>query len=205
MSGLSLPAGELAKSANVAPQTASEHLSRLLQGKLLSAEIQGRHRYYRLASSQVATIIEALALIAPQTNDPVRQTTPLNNPFRFARTCYNHLAGTLAVQIAEALQEGGLLAPARDNDYALTNQGRVWCEEWGIGLEQIKSGRGAFARACLDWTERRHHLAGRLGTALLQRLFELKWVVRIDKTRIVRVTTRGQEHLHQLFGIEFKS
>jgi DNA-binding transcriptional ArsR family regulator/DNA-binding PadR family transcriptional regulator len=204
MGGLALPAGELAMSANVAPQTASEHLSKLLEAKLLKAEIQGRHRYYRLASPEVAAVIEALATLAPRANGSMRDEAREKNPLRFARSCYNHFAGALAVEITEAFEERGILIPTRDKRYRVTDQGRLWFEKLGMKLEEIKSGHSAIARACLDWTERRHHLAGPLGTALLQRFFELKWLVRIDKTRRVRVTAKGQEQLHKLLGIEFR-
>jgi len=104
MGGVALPAGELARSANVAPQTASAHLAKLLEGKLLDAEVQGRHRYYRLASSEIGAVIEALATVAPPMKARVRQETGQTNPLCFARTCYNHFAGALAVQINEALR-----------------------------------------------------------------------------------------------------
>lgn len=204
MGGQALPAGELAMSAHVAPQTASSHLSKLLEGKLISAEIQGRHRYYRLASPEVGAVIEALATLAPHTKALLRQKTSDANPLRYARTCYNHFAGTLAVQINEALQQRKLLAPEPDKQYRVTNGGRVWFQELGIDIAQMRSNRSGFARECLDWTERRHHLAGALGTALLHRFFEMKWLVRVDKTRLVRVTSKGQEHLRKLLGIEFR-
>jgi DNA-binding transcriptional ArsR family regulator len=201
MSGLALPAGELAMTANVAPQTASAHLSKLLEGKLLKAEVQGRHRYYRLASAEISAVIEALASVAPRKKLQTAQQTEKNNPLRFARVCYNHFAGRLAVQINDALQERGLLALRRDKEYMITSKGQGWFTELGIDFANMKSRRSAFARPCLDWTERRHHLAGTLGTALLQRFFELKWVARIDKTRALRVTHKGQEQLSKLLGI----
>jgi DNA-binding transcriptional ArsR family regulator len=204
MGGVALPAGELARSANVAPQTASAHLSKLLEGKLLGAEVQGRHRYYRLARPEIGAVIEALATVAPRTKAQLRQETGPGNPLRFARTCYNHFAGSLAVQINEALQERGLLAPERNKQYRVTEEGRVWFEELGVKIAEIQPGRSAFARQCLDWTERRHHLAGALGTALLQRFFELRWVARMDRTRAVRVTHKGQEQLGKLLGIHLK-
>ena len=204
MGGLALPAGELAMSANVAPQTASAHLSRLLEGKLLRAEAQGRHRYYRLASPEIATAIEALANVAPRAKVHIQQETDSSNPLRFARTCYNHFAGTVAVRINDALQDRRLLALSRGKEYRLTSEGQRWFKELGIDIETMKSRRCVFARPCLDWSERRHHLAGTLGTALLQRFFELKWVVRIDKTRALRVTYEGQEQLSKLLAINFK-
>ncbi len=204
MGGLALPAGELAMSANVAPQTASAHLSKLVEGKLLRAEVQGRHRYYRLASPEIGAVIEALATVAPRTTAQVRRETDKSNPLRFARTCYNHFAGILAVQINDALQERGFLALTREKQYRVTDEGRDWFEKLGIDIAAMESNRSGFARQCLDWTERRHHLAGALGTALLQRFFELKWVVRIDKTRAVRITHKGQEQLSKMLAINFK-
>jgi DNA-binding transcriptional ArsR family regulator len=204
MGGLARPAGELAMSANVAPQTASAHLSKLLEGKLVRAEVQGRHRYYRLASPEVGALMETLATLAPRSKQPVQQKTAESNPLAFARTCYSHLAGTLAVQINDAFEERGILIPGRDKQYRVTDEGRAWFEKLGIDIAALQSTRGNLARECLDWTERRHHLAGVLGTELLQRFFQMKWVARIDKTRAVRVTTKGQEQLRKLLGIEFR-
>ncbi|HZR28882.1 MAG TPA: helix-turn-helix transcriptional regulator [Terriglobales bacterium] len=204
MGGLALPAGELAMSANVAPQTASAHLSKLVQGRLLKAEIQGRHRYYRLASAEIAAAIEALAAVAPRPGTKDRRESEEPNPLRFARTCYTHFAGTLAVEINDALQKRSFLIPGPDRQYRITADGRLWFEKLGIDMAGMKSGRSDFARQCLDWTERRHHLAGALGTELLQQFFELKWMARIGKTRAVRVTHRGQEQLSKLLGIRFR-
>jgi DNA-binding transcriptional ArsR family regulator len=202
MGGLALPAGELAMCANVSPQTASSHLSKLLDAALLSAEVQGRHRYYRLASPAIGSVIESLMTLVPMTNLPGQRESQRNNPLRFARTCYNHLAGTVAVGINEALQQRGFLVTERTSRYQATEEGRLWFEKFGIDLDQIKSSRSGFARQCLDWTERRHHLAGALGTALLHRMFELKWITRIDKTRAVRVTQKGREQLGKLLELE---
>ncbi|MBV9158589.1 MAG: helix-turn-helix transcriptional regulator [Acidobacteriaceae bacterium] len=204
MGGLARPAGELAISANVAPQTASAHLSKLVNGKLIEAEVQGRHRYYRLASPEVGAVIEALATLAPRTKQPVPQKKSDSHPLAFARTCYSHLAGTLAVQINDALQQRGILIPTRDKLYRVTKEGRLWFSALGIPIAEIESNRSNLARQCLDWTERRHHLAGALGTELSQRFFEMKWVARLDRTRAVRVTTKGQEQLRKLLGIEFR-
>ena len=205
MGGLARPAGELAMSANVAPQTASAHLSKLLEAKLLTAEVQGRHRYYRLAKPEVGVAIEALASLAPRTTLSTRLKGDETNPLAFARTCYNHLAGTLAVEINDVLQQRGALIPKRDKQYRVSSEGRLWFKELGVDIPEIQpNGSNYVARQCLDWTERRHHLAGALGTALLQRFFEMRWIARIDKTRAVRVTTKGQEQLRKLLGIDFR-
>lgn len=187
------------------PKTASSHLSKLLEAKLLSAEVQGRHRYYRLAGPEIGSVIESLATVTPLPNFVAQRASERNNPLRFARTSYNHLAGTLAVGINEGLQQHGFLIPDRDKQYRATEDGRLWFEKFGIDLNEIKPSRSGFACQCLDWTERRHHLAGAFGTALLERLFELKWIVRVDKTRAVRVTHKGREQLGKLLGITFNS
>ncbi len=211
MGGLALPAGELAMCANVAPQTASAHLAKLVEGKLLCAEVQGRHRYYRLAGPEIAAAIEALGTAASgpggqskyQTKDRDEFEAVLN-PLRYARTCYSHFAGTLAVEINDALQQRGFLVPGEEKRYRVTADGQLWFEKLGIDFEKIKSARSGLARQCLDWTERRHHLAGALGTALLEQFFELKWMARIGKTRAVRVTHKGQEQLGKLLRIRFR-
>jgi DNA-binding transcriptional ArsR family regulator len=205
MGGLALPAGELAMRANVAPQTASSHLSKLLEAKLLNLEVQGRHRYYSLAGPEIGSIIESLMTIAPTPKLLAQSESERNTPLRFARTCYNHLAGTVAVQICQAFQEHGLLVTAGNKQYGVTADGRLWFERFGIILDEIKSSHSGFARQCLDWTERRHHLAGALGTVLLQRLFELKWIVRVDRTRAVHITYKGQEQLSKLLGVKLNA
>jgi DNA-binding transcriptional ArsR family regulator len=203
MGGLALPAGELALCANVAPQTASAHLSKLLDGKLLSVEVQGRHRYYRLSSPEIGSVIESLATVAPLPISFAQRESERDNPLRFARTCYNHLAGAVAVEINDALQQHGFLVTERHKQYRATLDGRLWFEKLGIDLDHVQPSRDSFARQCLDWTERRHHLAGALGAALLERLFELKWMARLDRTRAVRVTHQGRDHLGKLLGVTF--
>jgi DNA-binding transcriptional ArsR family regulator len=208
MGGIALPAGELAMRANVAPQTASAHLAKLVQGQLLRAEVQGRHRYYRLANPEIATAVEALGAIAPKpqsrSGTPAEDGHELANPLRFARTCYSHFAGTLAVEINDALGQRGFLAPGEGRHYRVTADGQAWFERLGIDFHKIRSGSSGLARPCLDWTERRHHLAGALGTALLERFFTLEWMARVGKTRAVRVTHKGQEQLNRLLGIRFR-
>jgi DNA-binding transcriptional ArsR family regulator len=203
MGGLAFPAGELAMRANVAPQTASSHLSKLLDAKLLSVEVKGRQRYYRLAGPEIASVIESLMTAAHRPTSPIRCGFERGSPLRFARTCYDHLAGRVAVEIFEAFQQLGLLISERDNQYRATEEGRLWFEKFGINLDEIKFRRRGFARQCLDWTERRYHLAGALGSAFLQRLFELRRIVRTDKTRAVRVTHNGREQLGKLLGVKF--
>ena len=199
LDGRALPAGELAFSANVAPQTASGHLAKLVEGGLLRVETQGRHRYYRLAGPDVGTALEALGELAPPPR--VRDREPEEvKLLRFARTCYNHLAGRLAVDINRAMQRRGFLAPITEKQCELTELGSQWLVE--IAPERpLKLGRrDEVGRLCLDWTERQHHLGGSLGSALLNRLCERKWIVRM-RGRAVRLTVNGRIELGKQLGL----
>jgi DNA-binding transcriptional ArsR family regulator len=199
LDGRALPAGELAFSANVAPQTASGHLAKLVEGGLLSVETQGRHRYYRISGSDVGTALEALGELAPSPR--VRDREPEQvRVLRFARTCYNHLAGRLAVDIHHAMQRMGLLAPATEKRCELTELGRKWFAEIA-GDGPLKLGRReAAAWLCLDWTERQHHLGGPLGCTLLNCLCQRKWIVRM-RSRAVRLTVDGRLELGKHLGL----
>ena len=199
LDGRALPAGELAFSANVAPQTASGHLAKLVEGGLLSVETQGRHRYYRLAGPDVGTALEALGELAPAPR--VRDREPEEvKLLRFARTCYNHLAGRLAVDINHAMQRRGLLAPVTAKQCELTELGRKWLLEIARGRPLKLGPREGMARMCLDWTERQHHLGGPLGCTLLNCLCERKWVVRM-RGRAVRVPVNGRLELGHELGL----
>jgi DNA-binding transcriptional ArsR family regulator len=204
MSGLTLPAGELAMTANVTPQTASEHLAKLVQGRLLSVERQGRHRYYRLASTEVADAVEALLVLSAR----VRMGTAGGAPSRaevgsmaYARSCYGHLAGWLGVQIAEKLEERGLIEASSAKTYQVTAPGREWFAAIGVEVPSSAAAQKKLARRCLDWTERRHHLAGTLGCAMYKRFRELRWLAPVRDTRVVRVTVEGRTRVSKLLKI----
>jgi DNA-binding transcriptional ArsR family regulator len=202
MGGIALPAGELAHIANVAPQTASAHLGRLVDGHLLNVERQGRHRYYRLANSQVAEAIEALLVLTarPRSNEKAGNTSePAAGSVAYARTCYSHLAGRVGVQIADALEARGLLVRADAKAYAVTSSGIAWFATLGIEIVTARTADPRFARRCLDWTERRHHLAGTLGCAMFRRFRELKWMAPMQDTRAIRLTLQGKSRLWELF------
>jgi DNA-binding transcriptional ArsR family regulator len=199
MDGLALPAGELASIANVAPQTASGHLARLIDGGLLSVERQGRHRYYRLSSPEVADAIEALLVLTARPKS--RERTVTAGSLAHARTCYAHLAGWLGVQIAEELERRGLLRISGPKLYRVTLSGRTWFQSLGIEIPEETRALSKLARRCLDWTERRHHVAGPLGCAMYKRLVELRWVVPIRGTRAVRVSIEGKSRLWELLRL----
>jgi DNA-binding transcriptional ArsR family regulator len=194
MSGRALPAGELAETANVSPQTASGHLAKLVEGRFLKMEQQGRHRYYSLASTEVASAVEALLVLTNGVRK-VGKGVPAIGSLEHARTCYAHLAGWLGVQIADALQANGLLVAAGGRAFAVTQRGREWFEEMGVEVAGAESANAKVARQCIDWTERRPHVAGTLGVSMYRRFVALKWIVPAKSTRAVRVTLDGKREL----------
>lgn len=201
--GRALPAGELAASAGLSSSAASAHLTKLLDGGLLALEREGRHRYYRLAGPGVAAALESLALIAPRPRHGVVLRSPQAQALRFARTCYDHLAGELGVDIAHALRDRGLIAPAEQGKRVdVSEAGVSWFDAvFGIDLSKLRPGRHGLACKCLDWTERRHHLAGPLGARLFQRCCELGWLKRTPRSRAVQITRNGRHGLRAELGI----
>ena len=201
--GRALPAGELAAVAGLSPPAASAHLARLTDGGLLAVERAGRHRYYRLAGPGVAAILETLASHTGQPLRPTAAGTPQARALRHARTCYDHLAGELAVAVAVALESRGLLVPAEGKSFDVTPAGAAWfAAVLGIDVGALKPGCHGVACRCLDWTERRHHVAGPLGARVLQRCCDLGWLVRTPRSRAVRLTRRGQDRLREELGID---
>jgi len=199
LGGEALTSGELARRAGVAPATASEHLARLVDGGLVVRRSSGRHRYYALAGPDVAVALEGLARISPDGGTAARRDSPEMQALRFARTCYDHLAGGLGVRLADTLLERGFIAP---DGFAVTDTGRDWLRTLDIDLDELRKGRRALTRQCLDWTERRDHLAGAVGAALASAMLERRWLVRIDGSRALRLTLRGREGLYRSLALE---
>ena len=200
MDGRALTAKELAYAAHVTPQTASGHLAKLSAGGLLTGEKQGRHRYYRLASPLVGQMLEGVMAFAGP--EPVRATTWRGgDALRAARTCYDHLAGRLAVALADALVAHGHVALGNDGG-EVTEQGQLFLDHFGASPAP---GRRVYCRPCLDWSERRPHLAGRVGAALACRCFELGWVVRQRDTRAVAISAAGRAGFRETFGIALEA
>jgi DNA-binding transcriptional ArsR family regulator len=200
MGGQALTAGELSRHAGVTTQTTSGHLSRLTDARLLTMEKQGRHRYYRIASQEVAQAIDALMALAssgPKRHHPIG---PRDDALRMARTCYDHMAGRLAVSIADALCEKAYVVLA-DGAALVTEEGQRFLCDFGVDLKSGNVSKRPLCRACLDWSERRMHLAGKLGTGLLERLTALGWVVRMPETRALRVTQAAEAGLRTTFGL----
>lgn len=196
-----LPASELARRAGISASTASEHLGRLVEGGLLAVERSGRHRYFRLAGEEVARALEALSAIAPRA--PVRSLRAANTASALcrARTCYDHLAGRLGVAVADALVRRRALRQV-DRRFEPGPRAAAVFETLGIELEAAGSGRRPFALSCLDWSERRPHVAGALGAAIASRALAAGWVERRSESRALDVTERGREAFALLLGVE---
>jgi DNA-binding transcriptional ArsR family regulator len=200
LDGRAWTAGELARHARVSPSTASEHLTRLIAGGLLAEERQGRHRYVRLANPTAAFLIEDLASYSPLTPTPknLRESAQMSAEAR-ARTCYDHLAGTLGVAITDAMTDRGFLT--NDRGLAITEAGLTWLTDLGIDLTSRKGSR-PMIRPCLDWTERRTHLAGVVGAALCSWALGRHLVKRIGSGRALKITPDGQRAFGEYFGLD---
>ena len=185
--GQALPASELARAADLSAPATSLHLAKLAAGGLVAVRKEGRHRYYRLANGDVARALEALGLIATAPQKP-RALTAEQTVLRAARTCYDHLAGVSAVALAEAFEKKRLLTVVDDATYEITSRGERWfAEHLAIDVAALARSRRLLARRCLDWTERRPHLAGALGAALLDSFVERRWATRAKGSRAVRL------------------
>lgn len=201
LDGRAMTAGELARLAEVSPATASSHLHRLLDAGYLTVSTQGRHRYYSLSDERVGRAFESLAALAP--TRPVRslRQSKAAERLRFARTCYDHLAGATAVALTETLERNGDLDRA-DDAFELTDKGATRLADFGLDIDRLKRARRSFAHPCLDWSERRHHIGGALGAALLSRMVELRWLSRDTQTRAVRLQPPARQGFLDAFGCE---
>ncbi len=200
--GTTRPAGELAFVANISAQSASAHLAKLVAGGLLASEAQGRHRYFRIASANIADTIESLASLSaarPRASRSVLPSKSVPVQFLHARTCYDHLAGETAVQVLEGMLKARWLV-AEGRDFRLTRPGENRLAALGIDLDAAHRSRRVFARACVDLTQRRPHLSGALAAALLDLCTRRGWILRARRSRVVTITPKGQEAFRRTFG-----
>ncbi|MFC7396545.1 ArsR/SmtB family transcription factor [Chelatococcus sp. GCM10030263] len=203
MDGRAHTAKELAFLARIAAPTASGHLLKLLDGGLVRVAQQGRHRYYRLASSEIAQMIELMGVIASDMASPAWPVR-IDARLRTARTCYDHIAGRLGVALADALQKAGHLRLG-DGAGEVSASGRGFFRDLGIDLNGAARSRRAFCRPCLDWSERRDHLAGAVGAALCDHCLAQGWTLRERDTRALQVTESGRDAFRDLFGIDVEA
>jgi DNA-binding transcriptional ArsR family regulator len=198
LGGQALTATELGGVADVTKQTVSGHLSRLVDAKLVAVERQGRHRYFRLADDDVAQLLESLLGVAYRTGALRLKSSPREPALRKARVCYDHLAGDLGVLMFDAFRKRRWIAHD-ETELTLSKSGEKFCRELGLDLSATNTSR-PMCRTCLDWSARRHHLAGRVGARLLDRFYALGWAKRRRGTRIVDFTPRGEKEFRRLFA-----
>ena len=197
--GTALTATELAQEAGLNLSTVSGHLNRLEKAALVAVERQGRHRYFRLADPDVATALEALMPVATRAGHLRVRTGPRDPELRRARSCYDHMAGDLAVKMFDRLMERRLLT-RRGDEVRVTRDGEKFFECAGIDVGALDSGRRPLCRPCLDWSERRSHLGGTLGAAILDHVVARRWAVREAKSRVVRFSPAGEQKLRAWFS-----
>ncbi|MGW8439859.1 ArsR/SmtB family transcription factor [Paenibacillus sp. S33] len=194
-------ASELAHMAGIKPQTASFHLAKMTEAQVVTVEKQGRHRYYGIQDPEVARVMESFLSIAPPVPIHSFKHASENEALRLARTCYDHVAGQLGVQLMNFFIQKGILFEDQDGLH-ITEPGEAFFTDFKIDLKKTRQKRRSFSHKCLDWSERRHHLAGALGSAVLDRLFELHWIERLPTTRAIRVTADGKRGFKEILSIE---
>ena len=211
LDGKAYTASELAAATETSPQNISMHLAKLVKADLLTVEVQGRHRYYTFSRQEVAYAIEAMAGLVPADPSAAKQVSgPPGKPVRrvlpspeitYCRTCYDHLAGRLGVEITQSLVRQNIIEYA-GREFIVTNKGDEWFGVRGIDCTALRVQRRSFARPCLDWTERVHHLSGSLGAALLQMMKSEDWVRSKNHSREIMITGKGSKHLYDTFKIK---
>ncbi|MGI9169191.1 MAG: ArsR/SmtB family transcription factor [Caulobacteraceae bacterium] len=200
MDGRALTASELAFAARVSPQTTSGHLAQLADARLLVRRKQGRHAYYALASPRIGAMLEAIMAVAADGPSPNRPGWKGDEALRAARACYDHLAGRLGVALADSLVKEKRIVLGEDGG-EVTAKGAPFLAEFGVDLAAIDRPRRAFCRPCLDWSERRFHLAGAVGAALAARFLALGWTLRVRDSRALTVSAAGRDGFARVFGI----
>lgn len=200
MGGKALTATELALEADVTPQTASSHLAKLVEAELLTVRKQGRHKYFQLHRQDVATLIEQLLNVTASRYQPKTVTGPSDLQLKQVRVCYDHLAGGYAVALYDTLVENGYLIDDGAQT-TLTDKGRVFFESNGFDFEARTKGKRPICKSCLDWSERRNHLAGHLGQWILEDVLAKKWASRVLDSRAIRFTEKGLNAFTKMYQI----
>jgi len=201
MDGKALTATELAIAADTSAQNISMHLNKMVQADFLSVESQGRHRYYRFAKKEIAYAMESLACLIPETGNSFAKSNTENIvAIKYCRTCYDHLAGKIGVEVTDSLLKQKLILQV-NKSFELTKRGEKWFRSFDINTEELKVQRRSFLRPCLDWSERRYHIAGSLGAALLKKMMEAGVFRKMKNSRALIITPQGHKKLHEIFKL----
>jgi DNA-binding transcriptional ArsR family regulator len=200
LDGKAFTATELAIAAATTPQNISMHLAKLVQADLLCVESQGRHRYYKYARKEVAYAIEAMTSLLPAPSGKSAADNENDSAIKNCRTCYDHLAGKVGVAVTDSLLRQKILIE-KNSLFEVSNKGEKWFASFGIDTGELQQQRRSFLRPCLDWSERRHHIAGSLAAALLDKMIAQDWLRKTKNSRALVVTARGQKHLYEYFRL----
>lgn len=203
LDGKAFTSSELAAMVDTSPQNISMHLAKLVQGRLLSVESQGRHKYFKYASKEIAYGIESLATLAGPLRSRSEALNP-KSPIRYCRTCYDHLAGHIGVAITQSLVKQRIIEENKD-EFKLSHKGEKWFHQLGIPVEELKDQRRSFLRPCLDWSERKPHMAGALAAALLNHMLSSDWIRRTKNSRVVVITGKGRKEMYDLLKIQVEA
>lgn len=200
LDGRAFTATELAVSANTSPQNISMHLGKLLEANLLCVEKQGRHKYYRFSNKEVAYAVEAMTHLIPKPEVSLKNKTENYPPIKFCRTCYDHLAGKIGVALTDSLL-GQKIIIEKNNAYEISPEGEKWFSRFGINIEEAQKQKRIFLKPCLDWSERRNHIAGSIGALLLNKMIAEDWLRRTKDSRAMIITGKGKKELLKNFKI----
>jgi len=200
LDGKAFTATELAITADTSAQNISMHLNKLVQAGLLSAESQGRHKYYKFSRKEIAYAIEAMANLIPQSAGKSNHLANDLSAIKYCRTCYDHLAGKVGVLITDSLLKQKIIVDSK-NTFEVSDKGQKWFYNLGISIDDLKQQRRSFLRPCLDWSERRNHMAGSLAATLLDKMLSSDWLRKIKNSREIIITAKGQKKLAEYFTL----
>jgi len=200
LDGKAFTATELAIAVETSAQNISMHLGKLLDADLISVEKQGRHKYYRFSNKEVAYAVEAMANLIPKSEISAKKKTENYPPIKYCRTCYDHLAGKIGVALAESLLEQKIIIE-KNNTFEITSEGEKWFSDFGVNIGDAKKQKRIFLKPCLDWSERRYHIAGSVGTLLLNKMLEQDWIRRTKDSRAIIITGKGEKEMLKSFKI----
>ncbi|KQB41639.1 ArsR/SmtB family transcription factor [Flavobacterium aquidurense] len=200
LDGRAFTATELSIAVNTSPQNMSMHLGKLLEANLLCVEKQGRHKYYRFSNKEVAYVVEAMANLIPKPEISSKSKIENYPPIKYCRTCYDHLAGKIGVALADSLLEQKIIIE-KSNTFEISTEGEKWFSDFGINIEDAKKQKRIFLKPCLDWSERRYHIAGSIGTFLLNKMLEQDWIRRTANSRAIIITGKGEKELLKNFNV----
>lgn len=200
LDGRAFTATELSIAAGTSAQNISMHLAKLLEANLICVEKQGRHKYYRFSSKEVAYAVEAMANLIPKPENTVKKETEKYPPIKYCRTCYDHLAGKIGVALTDSLLEQKIILNKNDI-FEISSEGKKWFSDFGINLEEAQKQKRIFLKPCLDWSERRNHLAGSVGAMLLNKMIIEDWIRKTKNSRAIIITGKGEKEFLKYFKI----